>query len=133
LIACRPPVKRLPWQDNDFLLARRPKLTHNVGRLEMPHVCPLMPALAGLLNQMQRRALRDDGRHHDPLEPSVTRSQPSIMNPIPTCRPSASAPYAPHRELDTARERILRALELGRRGQVLRGLGEYAPAGSRLR
>jgi hypothetical protein len=41
-------------------------------------------------------------------------------------RPSASEPFAPQAGPRTALERVLRALELGRRGQLLRKRGEKA-------
>lgn len=47
----------------------------------------------------------------------------------PQRRPSASAPRTVPNVPETARERVLRALELGRRGQQLRALGEHARSG----
>ena len=41
-------------------------------------------------------------------------------------KPSVSAPPLLNRGPESARDRILRALELGRRGQVLAKLGEHA-------
>jgi hypothetical protein len=48
----------------------------------------------------------------------------------PGRKPSKSAPFSPRRGPDSARERILLALELGRRGQMLRKLGAEALARS---
>jgi hypothetical protein len=52
--------------------------------------------------------------------------QTERVNATPARRRSTSAPYAPRPELASARERILRALELGLRAQVLRRLGDHA-------
>ncbi len=48
---------------------------------------------------------------------------------LPKRRPSVSAADTLQRVPRTARERVLRALELGRRGQLLRKLGERARPG----
>jgi hypothetical protein len=45
--------------------------------------------------------------------------------PVPQRRPSARAPSSLQGGPKTARERVLRALELGRRGQLLWELGEH--------
>jgi hypothetical protein len=48
---------------------------------------------------------------------------------LPRRRRSASAPFVAAPAPETARERILRALELGRLGQVLRRMGDDARSG----
>ena len=45
---------------------------------------------------------------------------------IPSRRRSASAPFVPQNNPASARERVLFALELGRRGQLLRKMGQDA-------
>lgn len=45
---------------------------------------------------------------------------------VPARRPSTSASGTPQSTPASARERVLRALELGRRGQLLRKLGDHA-------
>lgn len=45
---------------------------------------------------------------------------------LPKRRPSVSAKDTLQRVPRTARERVLHALELGRRGQLLRKLGDHA-------
>jgi hypothetical protein len=64
----------------------------------------------------------------------LTRHPPALtlirMSKIITARrPSASAPFTPPDGPGTAIERVLRSLELGRRGQLLRKRGEHARSG----
>lgn len=48
---------------------------------------------------------------------------------IPSRQRSASAPFVLHHGPSSARERVLRALELGRRDRLLSRLGDHARSG----
>jgi hypothetical protein len=48
------------------------------------------------------------------------------MDPLPTRRRSASAPAQTAPDPGSPRARLMRALELGRRAQYLRWLGDHA-------
>jgi hypothetical protein len=52
-----------------------------------------------------------------------------MSHDLPARRHSASAPFVPEPLPTSARERILLALELGRRGQVLQKRGQHAEPG----
>jgi hypothetical protein len=60
---------------------------------------------------------------------AVESRLPAMKTRVPARRPSASTDGIPPGSATTARERVLRALELGRRGQMLRKLGEHARSG----
>ncbi len=62
---------------------------------------------------------------HLTLQPAPRRLG-SMSTSVPARRLSTSAPFVPQRGPKTARDRILHALALGRRGQILRKLGEHA-------
>lgn len=81
----------------------------------------------GCTDSMIMLGQRCSGRFSSRLDGAAGAPQASRMSDeFPTRRRSASAPFVPEKLPASARDRILLALELGRRGQLLEKLGRDA-------